>query len=51
MILRDVFVCHVTRDAGTMGAVGAVAPVAFCTHNFMGAVRVHKEGATGAQKL
>ena len=41
----------VLRDAGTTGAVGAVAPVAFCTHNFMGAVRVHKEGATGAQKL
>ena len=39
------------RDAGTTGAVGAVAPVAFCTHNFTGAVRVHKEAATGAQEL
>ena len=41
----------ICRDAGTTGAVGAVAPVAFCTHNFTGAVRVHKEAATGAQKL
>ena len=34
-----------------MGAAGAVANFAFCSHNFMGAVRVHKGGVTGAQKL
>ena len=39
------------RDAGTTGAGGTIAPVAFFTHNFMGAVRVHKGGATGTQKL
>ena len=44
-------ICNIFWDAGTTGAVGAVAPVAFCTHNCMGTLRVHKEGATGAQKL
>jgi hypothetical protein len=38
------------RDAGTTGAVGASAPLAFCIHNFLGAVRVQTMGATGAQK-
>ena len=29
-----------SRDAATTGAAGAVAPIAFCLHNFMGALRV-----------
>ena len=33
------------RDAGTTGAAGAVAPVAFCLDNFTGALRVQNEGA------
>ena len=33
-----------TKDAGTTGAAGAVAPVAFCLDNFTGALY------TGAQQ-
>ena len=36
------------RDAGTTGAAGAVAPVAFCLHNFTGALRVQNTGAQSA---
>ena len=35
------------RDAGTTSPAGAVG---FHTHNFMGALRVHKGGAMGAQE-
>jgi hypothetical protein len=42
---------HLTRDAGTTGAAGASAPVAFCIFNFVGAVRVQTRGATGAQNF
>ena len=42
---------NMNKDAGTTGAVGAVAPVDFCIHNFMSAVWVHKDGATGAQNF
>ena len=34
------------RDVGITGGAGAIAPVAFCIHNFMGAVRVHKSFKT-----
>ncbi len=37
--------CKQPRDAGTTGAAGAVAPVAFCLDNFTGALRVQNEGA------
>jgi hypothetical protein len=40
-----------SRDAGTMGAAGASAPLAFCIFNFVGAVRVQIMGATGAQNF
>jgi hypothetical protein len=36
------------RDAGTTGAAGASAPLAFCIFNFVGAVRVQIMGVTGA---
>ena len=39
------------RDAGTTGAAGASAPLAFCIFNFVGAVRVQTRGATGAQNF
>ena len=39
------------RDAGTTGAAGASAPLAFCIFNFVGAVRVQTMGATGAQNI
>ena len=39
----------VTRDAGTTGAAGASAPLAFCIFNFVGAVRVQTIGVSGAQ--
>jgi hypothetical protein len=39
------------RDAGTTGAAGASAPLAFCIFNFVGAVRVQTMGVTGAQKF
>ena len=32
----------INRDAGTTGAVGAVAPIAFCLHSVMGALRVYR---------
>jgi hypothetical protein len=41
-----------SRDAGTTGAAGASAPLAFCIFNFVGAVRVQTMmGATGAQNF
>jgi hypothetical protein len=39
------------RDAGTTGAAGASAPLAFCIFNFVGAVRVQTMGVTGAQNF
>jgi hypothetical protein len=39
------------RDAGTTGAAGASAPLAFCNFNFVGAVRVQTMGVTGAQNF
>ena len=39
------------RDAGTTGAAGASAPLAFCIFNFVGAVRVQTRGATGAHNF
>jgi hypothetical protein len=48
-------VCHgkgvALRDAGTTGAAGASAPLAFCIFNFVGAVRVQTMGVTGAQNF
>jgi hypothetical protein len=41
----------VVRDAGTTGAAGASAPLAFCIFNFVGAVRVQTRGATGEQNF
>ena len=41
----------VNRDAGTTGAAGASAPLAFCIFNFVGAVRVQTMGVTGAQNF
>ena len=35
-----------SRNYGCSGCSNA-----FCTHNFMNALRMHKEGATGTQKL
>ena len=40
-----------SRDAGTTGAAGASAPLAFCIFNFVGAVRVQTMGVTGAQNF
>ena len=42
---------YVPRDAGTTGAAGASAPLAFCIFNFVGAERVQTMGATGAQNF
>ena len=42
---------QMARDAGTTGAAGASAPLAFCIFNFVGAVRVQTRGATGAQNF
>ena len=39
------------RDAGTTGAAGASAPLAFYIFNFVGAVRVQTMGVTGAQNF
>jgi hypothetical protein len=39
------------RDAGTTGAAGASAPLAFCIFNSVGAVRVQTMGVTGAQNF
>jgi hypothetical protein len=39
------------RDAGTTGAAGASAPLAFCIFNFVGAVRVQTMGVTGAENF
>jgi hypothetical protein len=41
----------VNRDAGTTGAAGASAPLAFCIFNFVGAVRVQTMGVSGAQNF
>jgi hypothetical protein len=50
--LRSVsFLLYGIRDAGTTGAAGASAPLAFCIFNFVGAVRVQTMGVTGAHKL
>jgi hypothetical protein len=43
--------CLLARDAGTTGAAGASAPLAFCIFNFVGAVRVQTMGVTGAQNF
>jgi hypothetical protein len=43
--------CMLSRDAGTMGAAGASAPLAFCIFNSLGAVRVQTMGVTGAQNF
>jgi hypothetical protein len=42
---------RVNRDAGTTGAAGASAPLAFCIFNFVGAVRVQTMGVSGLTKL
>ena len=39
------------RDAGTTGAAGAVAPVAFFIRNVMGAPRVHCGCTAGALRV
>jgi hypothetical protein len=39
------------RDAGTTGAAGASAPLAFCIFNFLGAMRLQIIGVTGAQNF
>ena len=43
-IISSILIKHkrlntIARDAGTTGAAGAVAPVAFCLDNFTGAER------------
>ena len=43
--------CMYVRDAGTTGAAGASAPLAFCIFNFVGAVRVQTRGAIGEQNF
>ena len=47
----DVFKYIKIRDAGTTGAAGASAPLAFCIFNFVGAVRVQTMDVTGAQNF
>ena len=42
---------EIFRDAGTTGAAGASAPLAFCIFNFVGAVRVQTMGGPGAQNF
>jgi hypothetical protein len=49
--VRDFATDTVLRDAGTTGAAGASAPLAFYIFNFVGAVRVQTMGATGAQNF
>jgi hypothetical protein len=51
MILAAASVINTCRDAGTTGAAGASAPLAFCIFNFVGAVRVQTMGVTGAQNF
>ena len=56
--VRTVRVCDISelslvpsRDAGTTGAAGASAPVAFCIFNFVGAVRVQCGCRLGVQPV
>jgi hypothetical protein len=49
--INEPLISNARRDAGTTGAAGASAPLAFCILNFVGAVRVQTMSVTGAQNF
>ena len=48
---QELLCVYSLRDAGTTGAAGASAPLAFCIFNFVGAVRVQTMRVSGAQNF